>query len=146
MPLGSALFATLNTFLVRVDNIKYYMNQGLEQIIPSQNWISKEFLFRTRFCTSAHPRGSNFDNVFDHNKRVIIGPPGKRHLNGVSLASRWCLNIECWLGSFVIFLGIRTSIAQTLYIFVIFQGGRGGPDPLSPLWVRPCCTRIIKQT
>ena len=37
-------------------------------------------------------------------------------------------NIECWLGSFVIFQGIRTSIAKKPYIFVIFQGG---PDPLS---------------
>ena len=45
--------------------------------------------------------------------------------------------IECWLGSFVIFQGIRTSIAKKPYIFVIFQGGGGGPDPLSPLWIRP---------
>ena len=34
--------------------------------------------------------------------RVIIGPPAKHHLNGVSLACRWWPNIECWLGSFVI--------------------------------------------
>ena len=32
-------------------------------------------------------------------------------------------NIECWLGSFVIFQGIRTSIGRKHYIFVIFQGG-----------------------
>ena len=39
---------------------------------------------------------------------------------------------ECWLGSFVIFQGIRTSIAKKPYRFVIFQGG-GGPEsiPLS---------------
>ena len=49
-----------------------------------------------------------------------------------TLASRWCPNIECWLGSFLIFQGIRTgSIAQKPYNFVINQGG---PDPLSP----PC--------
>ena len=43
-------------------------------------------------------------------------------------------HIECWLGSVVIFQGIRTSIAKTEpYIFVIYQGG---PDPLSPLRVR----------
>ena len=40
---------------------------------------------------------------------------------------------KCWLGSFVIFQGTRTSIAKKPYIFVIFQGGgRGGPDHLSP--------------
>ena len=59
------------------------------------------------------------------NKQIIIGPPPKRHLNDVSLASRWCPNIECWLGSFLIFQGIRTgSIAQKPYTFVIFQGVR----------------------
>ena len=39
-------------------------------------------------------------------------------------------NIECLLGSFVIFQGIRTSIAKEPYIFVIFQGG-GDPDTLA---------------
>ena len=34
-----------------------------------------------------------------------------------------------WLGSFVIFKGIQTSIAKKPFIFVIFQGG---PDTLSP--------------
>ena len=32
-------------------------------------------------------------------------------------------NMECWLGGFVIFQGIPTSIAKEPYIFVIFQGG-----------------------
>ena len=36
-------------------------------------------------------------------------------------------NIECRLGSFVIFQGIWTSIAKKPYIFVIFHGGQ---DPL----------------
>ena len=30
-----------------------------------------------------------------HYKRAIIGPPAKRHLNGVSLACQWSPNIEC---------------------------------------------------
>ena len=64
-----------------------------------------------------------------HYKRAINGLPGKRHLNGVLLASRWWLNIECWLGNFVIFQGIWTSIAKKPYIFVMFQGGL---DPLFP--------------
>ena len=85
--------------------------------------------------------GSNFDNVFFswlgekwskyHHKRAIIGPLAKRHLNGVSLACRCWPNIECWLGSFVIFQRIRTSIAKNPYILCSFRGG-GGPDPLSP--------------
>ena len=39
-----------------------------------------------------------------------------------------------WLGSFVIFQGIQTSIAKKPYIFVIFQGGGGGggSGPLVP--------------
>ena len=52
-----------------------------------------------------------------------MGPPAKRHLNGVSLACPLWLNIEWWLGSFVIF------IAKKPYIFVIFSGGGGGQTP-----------------
>ena len=59
-------------------------------------------------------RGSTY-----HYKQVIIGPPVKHHLNGVSLACRWWPNIECWLGSFVIVQGIGNSIAKKPYIFVI---------------------------
>ena len=40
-------------------------------------------------------------------------------------------NIECWLGSFVIFQGIWTSIAKKPFIFVIFQ--RGSRPPVPPL-------------
>ena len=32
-------------------------------------------------------------------------------------------NFKCWLGSFVNFQGIRTSIAKKPYCFVIFQMG-----------------------
>ena len=60
------------------------------------------------------------------------------------LADRcWLSNIECWVGSFVIFLGIRTNIAKELYSFVIFQGG--GPD-LSPLWMRACLCSGVSST
>ena len=41
------------------------------------------------------------------------------------------------LGSFVIFKGIQTRFAKKPFIFVIFQGGGGGPDPLS-LLIRAC--------
>ena len=45
----------------------------------------------------------------------------------------WRPNIECWHGSFVIFQGVRTSIAKKPYIFCDFSGGGSGPPPLPPL-------------
>ena len=65
---------------------------------------------------------------------TINGPSSTRQrnaINGVSLAGRQRPNIECWLGSFVIFQGIRTSIAKKTYIFVIFRG-TGPPAPPPP--------------
>ena len=45
---------------------------------------------------------------------------------------------QCWLGSFVNFQGIWTSIAKKLYIFKDFSGGRGIRTPRPPpLWIRP---------
>ena len=44
--------------------------------------------------------------------------------------------LECWLGSFVVLQGIRTSIAKKPYIVVIFQ--EGGSRPPVPLWIRTC--------
>ena len=74
-------------------------------------------------------RGSKY-----HEKRAIIGPLAKRHLNGVSLPCQWGPNIECWLGSFAIFQGIQTVLLRNP-IFCDFSGGGG---PLSPLWIRTC--------
>ena len=62
-----------------------------------------------KFCQ----RGSNFDTFFKRWKRSHIA------------LKWWWPNKECWLGSFVIFQGFRTSIAKKPYIFVIFQGGAG---------------------
>ena len=46
------------------------------------------------------------------------------------MAFRWRADdgptLNGWLGSFVIFQGIWTSIAKKPYIFVIFRGGGGG--------------------
>ena len=51
-------------------------------------------------------------------------------------------NIECWLGSFVIFvnfLGIKTNIAKKPYTFCYFSGGGGGgPETPAPIWVCAC--------
>ena len=56
------------------------------------------------------------------------------------MAFRWRVNdgpiFKCWLGSFVTFQGIRTNIVKKPYFLKFFRGG-GGPDPLSPLWIRP---------
>ena len=87
-------------------------------------------------------RSRKFCQRESNSKRAIMGPQAKHHLNGTSLAGRRCPNIDCWLGSLVIFQGIRTSIAKTSYSFVIFQGW-GDPDPLSPIWIRACFIRAI---
>ena len=89
-----------------------------------------------RFCQ----RGSNSDLFLLDERRndpnttisgTIIGLPAKRHLNGVSLACRRWLNIECWLRVFMIVHGIRISIAKKPYIFVSFQDGVRTPCPPS---------------
>ena len=41
----------------------------------------------------------------------------------------WLAGRRCWLGSFVIFQAMRTSIAKEPYSFVIFRGGGGHLDP-----------------
>ena len=51
-------------------------------------------------------------------------------LNGVSLACWWWPNVECWLGSFWEFQGIRSSIAWNSMFFCDFSGGG-----LPPLWI-----------
>ena len=64
-----------------------------------------------------------------HSKRTIISPPAKRHLNGVSLACRWWLYIECGLGS-VLFLRGSGLVLLRNPIFLWFF--RGDLDPRSP--------------
>ena len=77
-----------------------------------------------------------------HYKGAIMGPPAKRHFYGVSLAGPWWRNINCWLGSFVNFQGIGTSIAKKSYIFVIFQGEVLTPCP--PLWICACLASMLR--
>ena len=73
--------------------------------------------------------GSCSDNFFLDDEwkygTNIIRPPTKNHLNGVS----------GWLGRFVIFHVIQSSIAKKSYRIVIFHGGSG---PLFPLWISTC--------
>ena len=107
----------------------YFNNQKIKLIIQWYHWT---VLGSRKFCH----RGSYTDNVYfiyfspffgwwgeergskHHLKWATIGPPAKRNLNDLSLAGQWWPNIECWLGSFVIFQGIRTSIAKEPYSFV----------------------------
>ena len=67
-----------------------------------------------------------------------MGAPAKRHL----MAFHWRADDAPTLNAGLvaaIFQGIRNCIARKPYIFVIFHGGGGGgPDPLSPLWIRTC--------
>ena len=94
-------------------------------VLQSSYWRSESWLHAR--IQEVLSEGSNFDNVFVYvdegrdDKGVII--------NGVLLAGRWWPKIEYWLGKFVIFQAIQTSIAKQVSIFVIFQGG---PDSLSP--------------
>ena len=72
----------------------------------------------------------------------LIGQPEKRHLNGGLLAGLWWPNMKCWLGSFVIFHGIRIRIAKKPYSFVIFRsGGSVPPAPLSGFAHASCHTK-----
>ena len=86
-----------------------------------------------------------------HLTRAILGPLAKRHINGVSRAWRRWPNIECWLGSFVIFQGIWTSIAKKPYIFVIFHGGGvrtpwPPPPHLDPPIIEKLDSNVIRTT
>ena len=70
-----------------------------------------------------------------HYKWATIGPSAKCHLNGVLPVCWWWPNIECWLGSFVIFSGDPDKNGkETLYFCV--------QSPIPPsLWIHTwtCC-------
>ena len=86
------------------------------------------YLWRFYFCWWGEERGSKY-----HYKRAIISQPAKRHLNGISLACRWWPNMECLLGSLLIFQGIRTSLLRNALIFLwFFKGWVPDPLPLDP--------------
>ena len=81
-------------------------------------------------------RGSNFLKFFLVDKgredpNITIGEPSSpRQRNAISMAFRWRADGGLTV-IFVVLQGIRTNIAKEPYIFVIFQGGGGGPDLLS---------------
>ena len=67
---------------------------------------------------------------------MILMPLKALQRNCASHAGRLWPKIECCLGSFVIFQGIRASVAKESYSFVIFQGVRRVRTPLTPLDAR----------
>ena len=79
-----------------------------------------------------------FFKVNEGSNTAISGPPTTcqrnatwRFAGGPMVAQHWMLDL--YICSFVIFQGIRTSIAlETLYFWFFSTGGRG-PDPLSPM-------------
>ena len=127
--------------------VVYYTHARIQKILSEGVRSNSDIAF---FCWWGERRSKY------HYKRAIIGspakchfneaiivPPGKRYFDGVLLmgcillVGWWWPNIECWLGSFMIFQGIWTSIAKKPYSFVIFQGGGGGgPTPCPPFWIR----------
>ena len=75
-----------------------------------------------------------------HWKRASIGPPAKRHLNGVSLTCRWWPNIECWLGGFVIFRGSWPALLRNPICLWLLGGLVRTPCPF--LWIRTWFNRV----
>ena len=124
-------------------------DQGSYCLLQWKNlvWIALEFMQPCAYQESCQ-RGSNSDNVFFQvffslmrEERIQISLKVDHHQLTSKTPFKWRLagrpmmaQHQCWLGSFVNFQGIRTSIAKKHYIFVIFQGC---PDPLSPhpLWI-----------
>ena len=60
-------------------------------------------------------------------------PASETPISGVPMMAQHGAN-DGWLGSFMIYQGIWTSIIidKKPYIFVIFQVGGGYPDPMPP--------------
>ena len=107
-------------------------------LIKGNIWASQEY-FGTLPCTDPESfvrGGPTLTKVFlglfrskYHSRRDIIDPQAKCHLivNGVSLAFWWWPNTECWLGSFVIFMGSGQVLLKTQYFCdFFFLGGGGG--------------------
>ena len=65
-------------------------------------------------------------------KRSIIGPPAKHHLNGVSLACWWWLNIKCWLDSFQIFRGSGPVLPENPTFLHLLDFSDPCPPPPPP--------------
>ena len=119
-----ALFHSINlfSFILRI----YHHHHE-----PANGILALAMRGSSKFCQ----RGSNFDRVLFLLLSLVVDEERKDPNTNISRPSSACLcwpNIECWLGSFVIFQGIWTSIAKIPYFFFYFSGGGGGQDPLYP--------------
>ena len=104
----------------------YLVKQANCLIVCIRNASGRSPLFYFT-CTDSFFQASRrvqLDNFFLTVERIQIPLKVGHHrpASDVSLADRWWPNIECWLGSFVIFQGFRNSIANELYSFAIFRG------------------------
>ena len=102
-------------------------------ITNAENCVGKKYMRGSRkFWQRGSKHWKRFFKLM-RGKKDHHRPANETPLNGVSLACRWWPIIECWLGSFVFFQGIRTSIAKKHYIFYDFSGGGGAGPPAPPL-------------
>ena len=105
------------------DNKNDFGVKGQISITSGSMRGSRKFCQRGPYIDKLFLEGRDDPSKYNYN-RAIIGPPAKRHLNGVSLARRQWPKMKCWLGSLMVFQGIRTSIPKKPYIFCDFPGGR----------------------
>ena len=91
-----------------------------------QKVFSEVFQLWLRFFIWWGQRGSKY-----HCKRAIIGPPAKRHLNGVSLAGRWWPKLNAGMVALWFYRG-SGPVLQRNPIFLCFFRGYGSPAPYPP--------------
>ena len=110
------------------------------------NW--RNILSWIPFGSDLDPNSDVFSSFFK-GERIQISlkaghwPASETPLNGVLLACRWWPNVECWLGSFENSRGSGPVLLRnSIFLWFFRRGGGGGPDPLSPLWIRTMYTLI----
>ena len=82
-------------------------------------------------CCCLGERGSKY-----HYKQTIIGPPAKRHLNGVSRRADGGPTLIAGLVALWFYRGSGTKLLRNPIFLWFFREGSGPPPPLNPrmLW------------
>ena len=121
---------------------KHLFNSSQKKLIvwSSTSLIIASFQLLTFADPESFVRGVQFcflvDEGIEDLNAVMFGPSSARQWNAITMAFCWQAyagpTLNASDGSFVIFQGIRTSIAKKSYMFVIFQGGGGGSGPPVP--------------
>ena len=78
-------------------------------------------------------RGSKY-----YYKRLIIGPPAKRHLMEFCLRADDGPTLNAGLVAICFFQGIQIRIAKKPYMFCDFSRGEGRVRTPVPFWIRTC--------